>query len=337
MKVTTLKKLKSAVVCGVVATLFFTTMNAQAQVEVEITPEHLKFLMQTLTQARANFKTKLVVPPQKKEPMEIAPSDVMQTVKYQAPGGNYGAYLSLPFKDGKKHPAIVWMTGGDSNSVGDVWSERSPDNDQSAVQFERAGVVMMYPSLRGGNDNPGRKEGFLGEVDDILAATDFLAKQPGVDADRIYLGGHSTGGTLALLVAASSNRFRGVFAFGPVASVYSYGLDSEYLPFDTSDQREMEIRSPLFWSRYIETPTYVIEGEEGNIESLRILQKLYREKDTANPNLHFLEVAGANHFNVLAPVNTLLARFIMEQSKTPGTDTTITQSALDNALASRKR
>ena len=40
---------------------------------------------------------------------------------------------------------------------------------------------MMFPSLRGGNDNPGAKEGFLGEVDDVIAAADFLAKQPYVD------------------------------------------------------------------------------------------------------------------------------------------------------------
>lgn len=55
---------------------------------------------------------------------------------------------------------------------------------------------MMFPSLRGGNDNPGVKEGFLAEVDDVLAAADFLGKQNYVDPGRIYLGGHSTGGTL---------------------------------------------------------------------------------------------------------------------------------------------
>jgi dipeptidyl aminopeptidase/acylaminoacyl peptidase len=59
--------------------------------------------------------------------------------------------------------------------------------------------------LRGGNDNPGRREGFLGEVDDVLAAADHLSKLPHIDPTQIYLGGHSTGGTLALLVAECSN------------------------------------------------------------------------------------------------------------------------------------
>ena len=291
-----------------------------------------RILEPSLREARALFKTKLVPQPKRAEPVEVAPPDVMQTVKYQAPGGKYGAYLSLPFKDGKKHPAIVWITGGDCNTIGDVWSKRAPSNDQTAVQFERAGVVMMYPSLRGGNDNPGRKEGFLGEVNDVLAAADFLAKQPQVDPKRIYLGGHSTGGTLALLVAEYSDRFRGIFAFGPVVVVEAYGLDSEFLPFDTSDQRELDIRSALWWIRGIKTPTYVIEGEQGNIENLRALRGLNGEADFRNPNLRCLEVAGANHFDVLAPVNALLARAVVESAKTGGPDLPITQAALDAAL-----
>src|SRR2546425_998049 len=84
----------------------------------------------------------------------------------------------------------------------------------------------------------GAKEGFLGEVDDVLAAADYLGKQEFVDAKRIYLGGHSTGGTLVLLVAECSERFRAVFSFGPADDVAGYG--PEYLPFDTSNRREIE-------------------------------------------------------------------------------------------------
>jgi acetyl esterase/lipase len=116
---------------------------------------------------------------------------------------------------------------------------------------------MMFPSLRGGNDNPGTEEGFLGEVDDVLAAADFLGKQAFVDAKRIYLGGHSTGGTLVLLVAECSDRFRAVFSFGPADNVAGYG--PEYLPFDSSNPREIELRSPGRWLASI----------KGNIASLQ--------------------------------------------------------------------
>lgn len=53
----------------------------------------------------------------------------------------------------------------------------------------------MIPSFRGEDRNPGSYEMFYGELEDLDAAYDWLAKQPWVDPDRIYLAGHSTGGT----------------------------------------------------------------------------------------------------------------------------------------------
>jgi len=158
----------------------------------------------------------------------------------------------------------------------------------------------MYPSLRGGNQNPGAKEGFYGEVDDVIAAAKYLRTIPYVDPQRIYLGGHSTGGTLALLVAEMSGDFRGVFAFGPVEDVSGY--PSEYLPFDTSNQREVELRSPGYWHSSIRSPTWVIEGEGGNIDSLRAMKAVNK-----NPLVHFVEASDADHFSVLGRTNELIA------------------------------
>ena len=53
---------------------------------------------------------------------------------------------------------------------------------------------MMYPSLRGGNQNPGHVEGLYGEVEDLLAAYDHLAAKDYVDPNRIYVTGLSMGG-----------------------------------------------------------------------------------------------------------------------------------------------
>ena len=148
----------------------------------------------------------------------------------------------------------------------------------------------MFPSLRGGNTNPGIKEGFLGEVDDVLAAADYLARQESVDPKRIYLGGHSTGGTLVLLVAEATDRFRAVFSFGPASDVSYY--PSEFIPFDTSNPREVKLRSPGPWLGSIHGPTFVFEGiRQGNLSSLQAMAKA-----TKNPMVHFLPVKGENHF-----------------------------------------
>jgi dipeptidyl aminopeptidase/acylaminoacyl peptidase len=225
-------------------------------------------------------------------------------VQFDSAVGKLGAYVTPDPKNGKKNPAIVWITGGDSNAIGDVWSDSPEKNDQTAAAYRKAGIVMMFPSLRGGNENPGKRESFLGEVDDVIAAADYLAKQPYVDPKRIYLGGHSTGGTLVLLVAEMSDRFRAVFSFGPVADIIQYGGDYAY--FDLKQKEERLMRGPLYWLNSIRNPTFVIEGSEGNADVLPLL-----EERCKNALVRFRKVKGPNHFNILAPVNRYIAGKIL--------------------------
>lgn len=260
-----------------------------------------------LVQARRSFATVLTRTQSPNQPAPEPPPLVFTKVVYKAPLGSFPAYLTPAPAGGGKHPAIIWITGGDCNTIDEVWTDADPSNDQTAAAYRKAGIVMMFPSLRGGNTNPGPKEGFLGEVEDILAAADFLAKQEYVDPSRIYLGGHSTGGTLVMLVAASTDRFRAVFAFGPVHNVAVY--PGEFTPFNTSDRKEVEIRSPGFWLNAIRCPTFVIEGTTGNILPLRAM-----ERSSSNPLLHFTVVDGKDHFSVLSPTNQAIAGKILQDT-----------------------
>jgi len=259
----------------------------------------------SLAEARSGFQTKLIRSESTNEPVPEPPPRLFRTVRYDSPVGKLAAYLSPDPKDGKKHPAVIWITGGDCNTIGDVWQEMPPSNDQSASAFRKAGLIMMFPSLRGGNDNPGVKEGLFGEVDDVLAAADYLAKQDFVDPKRIYLGGHSTGGTLVFLVAESSDRFRAVFSFGPVDNVAHY--PPEYTPFKTSDRRELELRAPIQWLHAVKSPLFVFEGaQQGNLDSLQAMARA-----STNLMIHFFPVKGATHFSILAPTTRLIANKIL--------------------------
>ncbi len=259
----------------------------------------------SLSDARRGFATKLARREASGEPAPAPPPNVLREVRYPAPPGDLVAYLTPAPTDGKRHPAIVWISGGDGNTIGDVWSPATRDNDQTAGQFRDAGFVVMYPSLRGGNDNPGAREGLFGEVDDVVAAGEYLRKQAGVDPERIYLGGHSTGGTLVLLVAECSDRFHAVFSFGPVGEITDYPPDM--LPFDPSDAREVELRSPGRWLHSIRTPVFVFEGMEGgNAAALADMARA-----STNPLAHFLAIPNVDHFSVLAPMNELIAETLV--------------------------
>ncbi|MEM6862689.1 MAG: prolyl oligopeptidase family serine peptidase [Myxococcota bacterium] len=235
----------------------------------------------------------------------MPPPDVFQLVRYASPVGDLAAYVSVHQADDKKRPAIIWIVGGfPPGGFGiHLVSEAPTANDQTAQAYRKADVLTLFPSFRGAFGNPGLQESFYGEVDDVIAALSYLKARNDVDPERVFLGGHSTSATLALLAAAATDEFAGVFAFGPVSDPLMYG--EEALHFDPADHEETRRRAPIHYLDSIRSETYVIEGEYGNIMALRGLELV-----SNNTNLKFVQIAGADHFQPLAPLNALLAESI---------------------------
>jgi len=262
----------------------------------------------TLAAARKGHVTVLTQRTQDGRIAPLPPKGVLERIHYPAPLGSNVGYITPPPGAPGRHPAIIWISGGDSNTIDDFWHPADPANDQTASAFRKAGIVTFYPALRGGDDNPGMREGFYGEIDDILAAADYLAKQDYVDPDYIYLAGHSTGGTMVLLTAEMSFRFRDVFAFGPVADVRGYG--GNYLFSDLNNDLEMKLRSPGYWLSSVRSPVFVFEGTgRGNIDELEAMRKINR-----NPKIQFFAAEGRDHFSILAPVTALIAKKIVAEA-----------------------
>jgi acetyl esterase/lipase len=297
--------------------------NAGAATSPEPTPAKVR----SLIEARKGFATNIVRKERIGEPAPLPPDKSISLVKYPSPAGDLEAYIFRPPSKEEKRPAIIWLVGGFHNSISQhAWTPGPATNDQSASTFWKAGIMTLYPSLRGGNDNPGHFENFYGEVDDVLAAAEFLAKQPDVDPARIYLGGHSTGGTLALLTAETGASFRGVFAFGPVEDVAGYGDD--VLVFDSRNRQEVALRAPIRWMRSITAPTFVFEGTDGrsNIDSLRRMMRAPRSNA-----ITFFPLSNADHFTLLQPVSALIASKILAD-RTPEPSITFTPEELAATL-----
>ncbi|MDA7932224.1 DUF4190 domain-containing protein [Mariniblastus sp.] len=256
---------------------------------------------EALSSARKKFPTQIVNIDYLPEPIEKPDNSKFELIHYKSGANSLAAYVTPSPQDGAKHPAIIWIPGGHHNSIEDVWTPRERSNDQTASAFRKAGIVMMFASTRGGNDNPGKREGFFGEVDDILAAAEHLANLPYVDPAQIYLGGHSTGGTLAMLAGESSDKFRAIFALGPVAYAHSYRGDFVYC--DPRNTKEMELRSPIYWLSCVSSPMYVFEGEEnGNWDELKKMSDV-----NLNPNIQFHKVRDHDHFSLISPLTEALA------------------------------
>ncbi|MFT4243448.1 MAG: prolyl oligopeptidase family serine peptidase [Acidovorax sp.] len=288
-------------------------LQAELQQTLDQQVERGAVALENLAQARAGKATHIqsaLLPAARTAPTPLPqpPASLFVPMPYQSQGLTLAAFATPDPRDGQRHPVMVWLTGGDSNTLGDFWSEGGAHNDQSASAFRKAGMVMVFPTLRGGNANPGEREYFWGEVDDVVAAIAQAARLPYADPQRIYLGGHSTGGTLALLAAATGLPVRGVFAFGPVADPKGYQWPVRWKDLSAE---ELRLRSPVHWLHAVKAPTWIIEGADapGNRGSL---EELCAARKSAQ--VHCALVAGKDHFSVLQPATrTLAAQLVMGQ------------------------
>jgi len=277
--------------------------EARARIEAEAAAAAAKAAT-TLADARAEFATAIAVTTSKSTPLPTPPAHAFVPSYYtNADGKALPAFVSANPNDGYQHPAMIWLSDGDANSLGEFWHPNS-EAHRMVSALRAAGVVVMFPVLRGGNTDDAGKEFFMGEVDDVLAAADHLTRVGYVDAKRVFLGGHGTGATLALLISEVSSRFAGVFAFGPVTEVHRYA--SSIVPVNFSEHEEMEakLRSPIHWLHGIQSPTYIVEGREAPNNAIDA-DALCAKSD--NPKLHCVLVDGADHVSVLARVSTLMA------------------------------
>jgi dienelactone hydrolase len=217
-------------------------------------------------EARKKFKTNLVIPgpaPQTAQQMQLPP-DVTQ-IEYVSGDLRLSAWVtSDPGAGPEKKPAVLFLHNGFAFGMDD-WQMIQP--------FREAGYVVMIPMLRGENWQPGNYSLFYDEVNDVLAAADALAKLPYVDGKRLYLAGHSNGGTLTLLTAMTTSRFRAAASFSGSpdqtnwnvvrSNMPSYGGEQmAQLPFDEDNRKEFEMRSPLAFPESFKCPVRLYFGSQ---------------------------------------------------------------------------
>lgn len=267
--------------------------------------------------AFSNFKTKIVDNSfvGDGEPM-TPPEDIFSLIYYPAKDGEMAAFLTPDPKDGKKNPAVIWLVGGYGGIGNDdyFWSNQPINNDQTGSAFRKDGIVLMIPSFRGENNNPGKYEMFHGEISDLESAREYLAKLPYVDPDRIYLVGHSTGGTKVLLGNEYSKGFRAAFSIGGIPDLelrIVYGNMAVEVPFDQKNPEEFRIRSPRTFLKSIKTPTFYFEGEESFWPEFNELKKVANDN---NIPFFVYKIKGGDHFNIITPITELIAKKILSDT-----------------------
>ncbi|MCI0455811.1 MAG: SUMF1/EgtB/PvdO family nonheme iron enzyme [Gemmataceae bacterium] len=203
---------------------------------------------------RGRFQTKLLrkgPSPQSWSPLK-PPAGVTE-IEYPSGELRLKAWVNRPADESHKHPAVLYLHGGFA-------FDRS-DWDQPKL-YRDAGFVVLTPILRAENGQPGAFSYFYDELEDVLAAAEYLSKQPYVDTNRLFVAGHSVGGTMTLLAALASPRFRAAASFDGACYRPEFITRAKTMPFDSSDPREIQVRSPMAYASSFKCPLRLYHGTE---------------------------------------------------------------------------
>lgn len=162
-----------------------------------------------------------------------------------------------------------------------------------------AAVPEGFNSLRFNFRGVGKSQGHfgqgLGEIQDTIAAVQFLRDHPHVDESRVAIVGYSFGGSIALAAAIDAD---------PAALVViSAALRApDVAPFLVVDTL-----------RYIRCPTYILHGREDNIIPSANAEGIHAQLQVREKYLRIIR--GADHFwrNRLDNIISKILAFLKEK------------------------
>jgi dipeptidyl aminopeptidase/acylaminoacyl peptidase len=174
------------------------------------------------------------------------------------------------FSPARKYPVLILIHGGPQGEWGESWTYR-----WNAQVFAAAGYVVVMPNPRG---SVGYGQKFTDDInqdwggkpyDDLMAVTDYVAKLPYADADRMAAAGGSYGGYMIDWMLGHTNRFKCFVSHAGVYDLREEAQSTEELwfpqwefggmPWDNPEVYDKW--SPSHFAREFQTPTLVIHGE----------------------------------------------------------------------------
>lgn len=159
----------------------------------------------------------------------------------------------------KKSPLIIWLHGGGEGGTDPtlpLLANRAANYASDDIQFYFSGAYVLVPQCPGAwMDN---REGVMtnGRENDIYNQAllalikDFVSNHPGINSDRIYVGGCSNGGYMSLKLILLEPDY---FAAGFISSL---AYESQYI----SDEKIESIKDvPIWFVHSADDPTTLPE------------------------------------------------------------------------------
>ncbi|MHA7686930.1 alpha/beta hydrolase family protein [Corynebacterium evansiae] len=248
--------------------------------------------------------------------------EVPELVYYTARDGlELSGWLYLPEDPAPGHPVYVHLHGGPEG-------QSRPAHHDVLADIVAAGYTVFTPNIRGSKGS-GRafihaddRYGRFAAIDDVADTVSFLCDADLCTAGRVFLGGRSYGGFLAVLAAARyPDMFLGVVDACGMTSFETYyestepWLASAASPKYGYPMHDAELLweiSPLHKAELITTPVLFIHGANDSNVPLQESQQLYDALVELGRTPQFLEVPGEGHQFVKPKSRQLIGERILE-------------------------
>jgi dipeptidyl aminopeptidase/acylaminoacyl peptidase len=219
-------------------------------------------------------------------------------------GTEVHALLTKPigYQAGRRYPMLVRIHGGPTGQ------------DAHSFQFERQlfaahGYVVLNVNYRGSSGRGAKfSESIFAdwgnlEVDDVLAAVDYVVAQGIADPDKLGIGGWSYGGVLTDYVIAKDTRFKAAISGAGSANhislyghdQYTFLYDNEFGPPWKNPDLWIKFSYPFFQADKIRTPTLFMGGEEDFNVPILGSEQMYQALKTLNVPTQLVVYPGQNH------------------------------------------
>lgn len=147
-----------------------------------------------------------------------------QVIKWTSfDGTEISGYVVRPKTNQTRLPVMIYVHGGPQILDKPIF------NSQDIRLSANLGLAIIHTNIRGSSGfgkafmNADDRERRGDAIQDIRALIDWIEKQPGLDANRIYLRGASYGGFVVLSTALQEpSRVKGVIAEYPLVSIRGY-------------------------------------------------------------------------------------------------------------------
>jgi dipeptidyl aminopeptidase/acylaminoacyl peptidase len=212
--------------------------------------------------------------------------------------------LTLPpgHVKGKRYPTLLRIHGGPN---GQDEHEFMADHQFLAA----AGYVVVSVNYRGSS---GRGQKFSEsifndwghlEVEDLLAAMDYVQSAGIADPDHLGIGGWSYGGILTDYTIATDGRFKAAIAgAGSANQISMYGSDEYVFQYDSevgppwkNPEGWLKLSYPFFKADRIHTPTLFLGGDQDFNVPVIGGEQMYQALKTLNVPTELVIYPGAHH------------------------------------------